>query len=75
MKDSSPEPNEILKWFRQTVTSYAAFIPGAKNYVDSVFNDLDKIEQKHRGEVGRIVSNAYSEMREATNSGLSLETA
>lgn len=75
MKDSSAEPNELLKWFRQTVTSHAAFTPGAKSYVDSVFNDLDKIEQKHGGEVNQRVSNTYSEMREATNSGLSLETA
>jgi hypothetical protein len=75
MKDSTPEPNELLKWFRQTVTFYAAFIPGAKSYVDSAFNDLDKIEQKHRDEVNQIISNAYSEMREATKSGLSIETA
>lgn len=75
MKESAPEPNELLKWFRQTVTSYAALIPGAKSYVDTVFNDLDNIEQKHRGEVNQIISNAYSEMREATKSGLSVETA
>jgi hypothetical protein len=75
MQDSAPEPNELLKWFRQTVTSYAAFIPGAKSYVDSVFNDLDKIEQKHRGEVNKIISNAYSEMRDATKNGVSMETA
>jgi hypothetical protein len=75
MKDSAPEPNELLKWFRSTVTSYAAFIPGAKSYVDTAFNDLDKIEQKHRGEVDEIVSKAYSEMKDATKSGLSIETA
>ncbi|KFZ11776.1 hypothetical protein V502_07388 [Pseudogymnoascus sp. VKM F-4520 (FW-2644)] len=75
MKDSAPEPNELLKWFRSTVTSYAAFIPGAKSYVDSAFNDLDKIEQKHRGKVDEIVREAYSDMREATKSGLTIETA
>lgn len=75
MKDSAPEPNELLKWFRQTVTSYAAFIPGAKSYVDNAFNDLDKIEQKRLGEVNKIVSNAYSEMQEAAKGGLSIDTA
>lgn len=75
MKESAPEPNELLKWFRQTVTSYAAFIPGAKSYVDNAFDDLDKIEQKHQGEVNKIISNAYSEISEATKSGLSVETA
>lgn len=75
MKEKAPEPNEALKWFRQTVTSYAAFIPGGKSYVDAAFNDLDKIEQKHRGELDKIVSNAYNDMREATKSGLTMETA
>jgi hypothetical protein len=75
MKDKAPEPNELLKWFRQTATSYAAFIPGAKSYVDAVFNDLDTIEQKHRGEVNEIVSKAYSDLKSATKNGLSIETA
>lgn len=75
MQDAAPEPNELLKWFRQTATSYAAFIPGAKSYVDSAFNDLDTIEQKHRGEVNEIVTKAYSEMKAATKNGLSIETA
>ncbi|OBT53635.1 hypothetical protein VE04_06648 [Pseudogymnoascus sp. 24MN13] len=75
MKDSAPEPNELLKWFRSTVTSYAAFIPGAKSYVDAAFNDLDKVEQKHRGKVDEIIKDAYSDMREATKGGLTIETA
>ncbi|OBT40897.1 hypothetical protein VE00_08793 [Pseudogymnoascus sp. WSF 3629] len=58
-----------------TVTSYAAFIPGAKSYVDAAFNDLDKIEQKHRGKVDEIIKDAYSDMREATKGGLTIETA
>lgn len=33
MKDEAPEPNEILKWFRQTTTQYAAFIPGKASSV------------------------------------------
>lgn len=75
MQDSTPEPNELLKWFRQTATSYSVFIPGAKTYVDAAFNDLDTIEQKHRGEVNDIVSKAYSDMKAASKNGLSVETA
>jgi hypothetical protein len=75
MKEAAPEPSEALKWFRNTVQQYATFIPGAKQYVDAAFDDLDKIEQNHRGEVEKIVTKAYSEMREATKSGLTMETA
>ncbi|PVH85086.1 hypothetical protein DL98DRAFT_64700 [Cadophora sp. DSE1049] len=75
IQDSAPEPNEALKWLRSTTSQYAAFIPGAKPYVDSAFNDLDKVQAKHGDEVDKIVNNAYKELKEATKSGLSMETA
>lgn len=65
----------MLKWFRQTASSYATFIPGAKQYVDQAFNDIDKIEQKHRGEVNEIINKTYSSMQEVAKGGLTLETA
>jgi len=40
IKEQTPEPNEALEWLRNAAQSYAAFIPGAKGYVDSAFNDL-----------------------------------
>jgi hypothetical protein len=49
--------------------------PWGKSYVDSAFNDLDKIEQKHQDEVNKIVSNAYSGIMETTKSELSVVTA
>ncbi|KAG0646601.1 hypothetical protein D0Z07_7568 [Hyphodiscus hymeniophilus] len=75
IQDSAPEPNEALKWLRSTATSYAAFIPGAKSYVDSAFNDLDKVQANHGKEVEDIVNNAYKELKQATKSGMSVETA
>jgi len=73
--DSAPEPNEALKWLRSTTSSYAAFIPGAKPYVDSAFNDLDKVQAKHGDEVDKIVNDAYKELKEASKSGMSMQTA
>ena len=64
-----------MKWLRSTATSYAAFIPGAKSYVDSAFNDLDKVQANHGKEVEVIVNNAYKELKSATKSGMSVETA
>ena len=76
LKDSAPEPNEALRWLRQTASSYAAFIPGAKGYVDTAFDDLDTIRNKHGDEVDRIVSQAYSELKDVSQEkGMSLETA
>ena len=76
LSDSAPEPNEALKWLRQTATSYAAFIPGAKSYVDSAFNDLDAIQAKHGDEVDQVVRKAYDEIKAVTkDKGMSVETA
>jgi hypothetical protein len=74
-KASAPEPNEALQWLRQQATSYAGFIPGARGYVNTAFNDLDEIRAKHGDEVDKIVREAYSELQDASKDGLSLETA
>ncbi|KAF2855737.1 hypothetical protein T440DRAFT_464116 [Plenodomus tracheiphilus IPT5] len=76
IKEQTPEPNEALAWLRNAAQSYAAFIPGAKKYVDSAFDDLDAIREKHGDEVDKIVREAYDEMREILNKGdMSLVTA
>lgn len=76
IKEQTPEPNEALQWLRQAAQSYAAFIPGAKGYVDSAFDDLDAIRAKHGEEVDNIVREAYEEMRQVLGRGdMSLVTA
>ncbi|USP76183.1 uncharacterized protein yc1106_03457 [Curvularia clavata] len=76
IKEQTPEPNEALQWMRQAAQSYAAFIPGAKGYVDSAFDDLDAIRAKHGEEVDNIVREAYEEMRQVLGKGdMSLVTA
>lgn len=75
IQNSAPEPNEALKWLRSTASSYAAFIPGAKSYVDSAFDDLDAVSAKHGDEVEAIVQKSYKDLKAATKSGLTMETA
>jgi len=76
IKEQTPEPNEALQWLRNAAQSYAAFIPGAKAYVDSAFNDLDAIREKHGDEVDNIVREAYEDMRRVLSDGdVSLVTA
>ena len=74
-KDSSPEPNEVLKWLRQIALSYVAFIPGAKGYVESAFDELDAVRAKHGGEVDKIVKEAYEELKGISDKGISLDNA
>jgi len=76
IKEQTPEPNEALAWLRNAAQSYAAFIPGAKSYVDSAFDDLDSIREKHGDEVDSIIREAYEDMRKVLGNGdVSLVTA
>jgi len=75
VQDKAPNPNEALRWLRQVTTYYAGFLPGASGIVNSTFDDLDKIREKHGDEVDKIVSQAYEELKGVSNKGMSLQTA
>ena len=69
-----PEPNEAIQWLRQTATSYAGFIPGAKGYVNSAFDDLESIQKQHGDEVNKIVKDAYDQLKDVGKEGASMES-
>lgn len=72
----TPDPDEAFGWLRDTAKNYASWIPGAKPYVDQVFDDLEEIKRKHGKEFNEIVSDAYKDLREATKKGgLDVNTA
>lgn len=73
--EKAPEPNEALNWLRQSASFYGAFIPGAKQYIDSAFDDLDTIREKHGDEVDNIVKEAFNELKDVSQQGLSAKTA
>ncbi|KAL8995144.1 MAG: hypothetical protein Q9188_006880 [Gyalolechia gomerana] len=75
-KNANPEPSDALRWLRFTAQSYAAIIPGARRYVDTFFDELDAIHQKHRKEVDSIVKEAYHELKDSVASeGMSTTSA
>ena len=75
LQSAAPEPNDALQWLRQNAQTYAAFVPGAKGYVDAAFNDLDAIRSKQGDKVDGIVKEAYNELKDVTQQGMSLEVA
>ena len=50
-------------------------IPGASGYIDSTFDDIDAIRQKHGKEVDAIVKEAYDELEGVSHEGMSVGTA
>ncbi|KAL6230679.1 hypothetical protein BDW75DRAFT_221968 [Aspergillus navahoensis] len=66
---NAPEPDKVLQWLRETTTSYAAWIPGARGYIDTLFDDLETIKGKHGPEFDSIVKDAYAEMKDLSKKG------
>lgn len=42
--------------------------------MNSAFDDIDAIHEKHGDEVDKIVSNAYNELKDVSKKGASLDT-
>ncbi|KAJ5482629.1 hypothetical protein N7475_001441 [Penicillium sp. IBT 31633x] len=66
--EKAPEPNEAFRWMKDTIKSYAVFIPGARGYVDTAFDDLERIRNDHGKEFDQIISEAYKELQDLTKS-------
>ncbi|OOF93556.1 hypothetical protein ASPCADRAFT_517122 [Aspergillus carbonarius ITEM 5010] len=66
---NAPEPDKALEWLRDTLKSYAAFIPGASRQIDVVFSDLEKVKSRHGPEVDAIVRDAYRDLKELGKKG------
>ena len=73
--DSAPKPNEAVQWLKKTVEGYTQFIPGANQYVETAFKDVEKVQEKHGDEVNKIIGNAYDELKGITKQGATLGAA
>src|ERR1700761_7381401 len=71
----APEPSQAVQWLKETVQSYTRLIPGASKYVDSTFQDIEKIQQNHGDEVNQIINDTYGQLKVVTNKGFSMEAA
>ncbi|PWY90405.1 hypothetical protein BO94DRAFT_533893 [Aspergillus sclerotioniger CBS 115572] len=66
---NAPEPDKALEWLRDTLKSYAAFIPGASRQIDVIFSDLEKVKSRHGPEVDAVVRDAYRDLKELGKKG------
>ncbi|CUA74518.1 hypothetical protein RSOLAG22IIIB_11278 [Rhizoctonia solani] len=73
IKNSLPPPNEALSYLRSVTKSYAVFVPGGSQYVDSVFDSIDELHNSHREEIDSIVSGAYNDIKKITNERKSMD--
>ncbi|EXJ64994.1 hypothetical protein A1O7_01333 [Cladophialophora yegresii CBS 114405] len=73
--ENAPEPSQAVQWLKETVQSYTRLIPGASKYVDSAFQDIEKIQENHGDEVNQIINDTYGKLKGTTNKGFSMEAA
>ncbi|KAJ5382972.1 hypothetical protein N7517_000883 [Penicillium concentricum] len=74
--EKTPEPNEAFVWLKDTIKGYAVFIPGARGYVDTAFDDLEKIRNDHGKQFDQVVKNAYTELKDISKKeALSIDSA
>lgn len=62
--EKTPSPNEALNYLRGISKTYVTVIPGAGQYVDKTFDQLDELSRTHGSEVNEILSKATNELRD-----------
>ncbi|KAH8178315.1 Apolipoprotein/apolipophorin [Sarocladium implicatum] len=75
LQANSPSADQAVDSIKQFAYSYVGWIPGGRAYVDTAFEDWEKIRENHKEEADQIVNDAYKEFQGLAKSGLSLETA
>ncbi|KAI0099612.1 hypothetical protein GGR51DRAFT_535172, partial [Nemania sp. FL0031] len=75
LQGQTPDVDGAIKHMKEFAYSYVAWVPGGRQYVDTVFKDVETLKENHRDEVNQIISDAYKQFKELSNFGLSLETA
>jgi len=73
-QETTPDANEAIEFLRETGNKYARWLPGGREYVDKVFQDIEIIRKRHGNEVDDIVREAYGELRDVSKQGMNLQT-
>lgn len=75
LQNNTPSADQAVDYMKQFAYSYVGWIPGGRAYVDTAFEDWEKVRQNHKEEADQIVNEAYKDFQNVAKSGLSLETA
>ncbi|PSR74677.1 hypothetical protein BD289DRAFT_448458 [Coniella lustricola] len=74
-QESTPDAEQTVNYIKDLCYSYVAWLPGGRQYIDTAFNDLEKVRRNHKDEADAILKDAYNRFKEVSKGGLSLETA
>ncbi|KAI1402645.1 hypothetical protein F4819DRAFT_454084 [Hypoxylon fuscum] len=74
LQEKTPDTDQTINYIKDFCYSYVAWVPGGRQYVDTTFNDIEKVRKNHHDEVDKILSDTYRKFQDVSKSGLSLET-
>ncbi|RYP69102.1 hypothetical protein DL770_008309 [Monosporascus sp. CRB-9-2] len=74
IQSTTPDADQAINYIKEFCYSYIAWVPGGRQAVDTVFEDVDVLRQNHHDEVNQLVNDAYRQFQDLSKSGLSMET-
>lgn len=75
LQEATPTTDETVSYLKDLCYSYVGWFPGGRQYVDTAFNDLEKVRRNHKDEADEILSEALKQFKDVSKAGLSLEAA
>lgn len=74
LQQNTPDADQTVNYIKDFCYSYVTWIPGGRQYVDTAFNDLEKVRKNNKEDADRILNDAYKHFQEISKAGLSMET-
>lgn len=74
LQQNTPGADQTVNYIKDFCYSYVTWIPGGRQYVDTAFDDLEKVRKNNKKDADRIVEDAYKHFQEISKAGLSMES-
>ncbi|KAJ0118238.1 hypothetical protein J7T55_009021 [Diaporthe amygdali] len=74
LQENTPDADQTVNYIKDFCYSYVTWIPGGRQYVDTAFNDLEKVRKNNKEDADRILNDAYKHFQEISKAGLSMES-
>lgn len=74
LQQNTPDADTTVNYIKDFCYSYVTWIPGGRQYIDTAFDDLEKVRKNNKEDADRIVQDAYKHFQEISKAGLSMES-
>ncbi|KAI3392304.1 hypothetical protein diail_5887 [Diaporthe ilicicola] len=74
LQQMTPDADQTVNYIKDFCYSYVTWIPGGRQYVDTAFEDLEKVRKNHKEDADKILNDAYKHFQKISKAGLSMES-